>query len=185
MLSNEIRMKIFLKEAIKNIRQTGSVIESSAHLSKMMLNDIAFGKSLHIVELGAGTGNMTRSLLNKMSPCSKLTSFEINPQLFDKLNKFDDDRLVNVNDTATKLSDYLQEQSVDYIVSGLPLANINVTEKTGILDACLRILKPYGSYIQFQYSLNDLGLLKRTFAYVNCDFTLRNFPPAFVYYARK
>ncbi|MEJ7693439.1 methyltransferase domain-containing protein [Daejeonella sp.] len=178
-------MKTFLKEAIKNIRQTGSVVESSAHLSEMMLSDISFGKNLQIVELGAGTGNMTKSLLNKMSPCSKLTSFEINPHLFDKLSKFDDDRLVNVNDTATKLSEYVMDQSVDYIISGLPLANINVTEKAGILDACIRILKPYGSYIQFQYSLNDLGLLKRTFAYVNCDFTLRNFPPAFVYYAQK
>ena len=178
-------MTTFLKEAIRNIRQTGSVVESSVHLSEMMMNDIAFNKNLNIVELGAGTGSMTKSLLNKMSPCSKLTSFEINPQLFDKLNHFDDDRLVNVNDSAMKLSDYLQEQSVDYIVSGLPLANINVEEKTGILDACRRILKPYGSYIQFQYSLNDFSLLKRTFTYVNCDFTLRNFPPAFVYYARK
>ncbi|WP_170878488.1 class I SAM-dependent methyltransferase [Daejeonella lutea] len=178
-------MKTFLKEALKNIRQTGSVIESSAHLSDMMLNDIAFGKNLHFVELGAGTGAMTRSLLNKMSPCSRLTSFEINPQLFDKLNKFNDARLVNVNDTATRLSDYVSDQSVDYIISGLPLANIRVSEKTGILDACIRILKPYGSYIQFQYSLNDFRLLKRTFADVNCDFTLRNFPPAFVYYARK
>ncbi len=178
-------MKTFLKEAIKNIRQTGSVVESSTYLSEMMLNNLAFGKNLHIVELGAGTGNMTRSLLEKMSPCSKLTSFEINPQLFDKLTKFNDDRLVNVNDTATRLSDYVSDQSVDYIVSGLPLANINVKEKAGILDACIRILKPYGSYVQFQYSLNDLGLLKRNFAYVNCDFTLRNFPPAFVYYARK
>jgi phosphatidylethanolamine/phosphatidyl-N-methylethanolamine N-methyltransferase len=178
-------MTTFLQEAIKNIRQTGSVIESSVYLSEMMMNDIAFNKNLNIVELGAGTGNMTKSLLNKMSPCSKLTSFEINPQLFDKLNTFDDERLVNVNDSAMKLSEYLQEQSVDYIVSGLPLANINVKEKTGILDACRRILKPYGAYIQFQYSLNDFGLLKRTFTNVNCDFTLRNFPPAFVYYARK
>lgn len=178
-------MKIFLKEALKNIRQTGSVMESSAHLSEMMLNDIAFGKSLNIVELGAGTGTMTRSLLSKMSPCSKLTSFEINPYLYERLNNFEDHRLLNVNDTATNLSYYVQDQSVDYIVSGLPLANINGTEKTGILDACMRILKPYGSYIQFQYSLNDFGLLKRTFAQVNCDFTLRNFPPAFVYYARK
>lgn len=185
MESNEILMKTFLKEAIKNIRQTGSVIESSAHLSEMMLNDIAFGKNLHIVELGAGTGTMTRSLLTRMSPCSKLTSFEINPRLFNKLKSFEDARLYNVNDTATRLSDYIMDQSVDYIVSGLPLANISVKEKTGILDACMRILKPYGSYIQFQYTLNDLRLLKKTFTYVNCDFTLRNFPPAFVYYARK
>jgi phospholipid N-methyltransferase len=178
-------MKIFLKEAIKNIRQTGSVIESSAYLSEMMLNDISFNKNLNIVELGAGTGNMTRTLLNKMSLCSKLTSFEINPQLFDKLSNFADHRLININDTATRLSEYVCDQSVDYIISGLPLANIDQEEKAGILDACMRILKPYGSYIQFQYSLNDFGLLKSRFAYVNCDFTLRNFPPAFVYHARK
>ncbi len=178
-------MASFLKEAIKNIRQTGSVTESSDHLSKMMMNDISFNKNIHIVELGAGTGCMTLSLLNKMSSDSRLTSFEINSTLFEKLNQVDDKRLINVNDSATMLSDYIREQTVDYIVSGLPLANIRMKEKTGILDACCRILKPYGSYIQFQYSLNDLGLLKSKFAFVNCDFTFRNFPPAFVYYARK
>lgn len=178
-------MTVFLREAIKNIRQTGSVIESSAHLSEMMMNEIPFHENLHIVELGAGTGSMTRSLLSKMSSGSRLTSFEINPLLFDRLNSFNDNRLENVNDSALKLGDYIQDQSVDYIVSGLPLANIDVKEKTSILDSCRKILKPYGSYIQFQYSLNDLRLLKRTFAFVNCDFTLRNFPPAFVYYARK
>lgn len=178
-------MTTFLKEAIKNIRQTGSVIESSAYLSGMMLNDISFSRDLHIVELGAGTGTMTRSLLDKMNPGSKLTAFEINPRLFDKLNENEDKRLVNVNDSAARLPEYIGKQSVDYIVSGLPLANISIREKVGILDGCRQILKPYGAYIQFQYSLSDLSLLKRMFAYVNCDFTLLNFPPAFVYYARK
>lgn len=178
-------MTLFLKEAIKNIRQTGSVTTSSEHLSKMMMNDIPFNKNIRIVELGAGTGCMTLSLLNKMSSGSRLTSFEINSKLFEQLNQLDDDRLINVNDSAMKLSEHIRDQTVDCIVSGLPLANIKMKEKTDILDACYRILKPYGTYIQFQYSLNDLGLLRRKFAIVDCDFTLRNFPPAFVYYARK
>ncbi|MEJ7779742.1 MAG: methyltransferase domain-containing protein [Daejeonella sp.] len=178
-------MALFLKEAIKNLRQTGSVAESSDHLSKMMMNDISFNKNIHIVELGAGTGCMTLSLLNKMSSGSRLTSFEINFRLFEQLNKVNDKRLINVNDSAMKLSDYVKAHTVDYIVSGLPLANIPIKEKTGILDACCNILKPYGSYIQFQYSLNDLSLLRSKFAFVKCDFTLRNFPPAFVYHARK
>lgn len=178
-------MITFIKEAFKNIGQTGSVMESSAYLSAKMIDTIDFSKPLHIVELGAGTGSITKRLLEKMNDQSTLTSYEINPELFNELCKNNDKRLTVKNADASQLGDHSKSQSIDYIISGLPLANIPKKKKTSILDACHYVLKSGGYYIQFQYSLNDFKLLKRIFAKVDSCFTLRNLPPAFIYYAQK
>lgn len=177
-------MFIFLKQGIRNIRQTGSLVGSSVHLSKQMTKDINFQQPLHIVELGAGTGTMTRYILSAMNKQTSLTAFEINPVLFGKLNRLDDHRLVKVNQNVLQLPEYVYDESVDYIISGLPLANIRKRQKLNILDACKRVLKPGGHYIQFQYSLNDVSLLKRNFSSVKYGFTLLNIPPAVIYYAK-
>jgi phospholipid N-methyltransferase len=178
-------MFTFLRQGFNNIHQTGSLMASSVYLSRRMTGPINFDKDLQIVELGAGTGNVTRSILSSMNDQSDLAAFEINPVLFDKLDRLNDQRLNKINADVNALSHYFCDQSVDYIISGLPLANMKIRQKVGILNACNRILRPGGYFIQFQYSLNDLGLLKKKFGTVNYGFTLFNIPPAFVYYAQK
>jgi phospholipid N-methyltransferase len=178
-------MLAFLKAALKNIKQTGSILESSGYLSHKMIQTMDFENKLHIVELGAGTGAITKLLLRKMNEGSSLTAFEINPSLFTKLQQNTDNRLKGVNDDVCCIDEYCEPQSVDYIVSGLPLANIPAKKKLSILSACYTVLKPGGSYIQFQYSTNDFKLLSQLFSRVDSSFTIRNLPPAFIYYAHK
>lgn len=178
-------MFTFLKAAIGNLSQAGSLVESSPYLSRRMTHIINFRKPIRVVELGAGTGSITRHLLSCMNKDSSIISFEINPRLFGKLSALKDQRLTPVNDNVLALDRYLPHQSVDYILSGLPLANMDRNQKLKILQACSRMLKPGGYYIQFQYSLNDIRLLKQEFRAVSCGFTLLNLPPAFVYYAKK
>lgn len=177
-------MLTFFTQGFSNINQTGSLIRSSVHLSKQMTGIIDFHQTLNIVELGAGTGAMTKYILSVMNKQTSLTAFEINPVLFGKLNRLDDHRLTKINKNVLQLPEYVYDQSVDYIISGLPLANIKVRQKINILDVCKRVLKPGGYYIQFQYSLNDISLLKRNFSSVKFGFTLLNMPPAFIYYAK-
>lgn len=160
-------------------------MESSVYLTDKMLESVPFSEELNLLELGAGTGSITRTLLSRMSTGSRLTAFEINQMLYDNFNGWNDRRLRLVNDSAADLHKYAGNESVDFIISGLPLANIPMNEKLAILEASYRALKPGGMFIQFQYSLNDFGLLKRKFSHVNCNFTLRNLPPAFIYHARK
>jgi len=40
-------------------------------------------------------------------------------------------------------------------------------------------------FVQFQYLPRDYKLIEKTFGNIKFDFTLLNFPPAFVYYAFK
>jgi phospholipid N-methyltransferase len=50
-----------------------------------------------------------------------------------------------------------------------------------ILDVSQASLAPEGKFLQYQYSLKHLGALERHYRDVRLGFTLRNFPPAFVY----
>jgi phosphatidylethanolamine/phosphatidyl-N-methylethanolamine N-methyltransferase len=176
---------ILSREAFKNMKQTGSIIESSPFLIRKMLHKIDFTSDIHVVELGAGNGCVTKSLLRKLNQKSRLTSFEINPALFKKVLRINDGRLTCINDDVANLLQYLQLESIDYIVSALPLANIHRQSKDHILDSCYKALKPNGRYTQFQYSTADLGLIKKKFPKFNFSFTLLNIPPALVYYATK
>lgn len=178
-------MITFAKEALQNIRQTGSIIESSSFLCRKMTSAIDFSKELNMVELGAGTGKMTKWILSQMSKSSSLMSFEVNSSLFTQLSGIEDDRLHAINRTAGDLRVFQQNSTVDYIISGLPLANIDQEEKSRFIYDCYKALKPGGYFIQFQYSLNDFSMIKNRFKMVNLGFTFFNFPPAFVYYAIK
>lgn len=178
-------MFTFLRAAYENLAQTGSFIESSSRLAGRMTRMVDFTPPIHIVELGAGTGSITRHLLEQLNTSSRLTAFEINPQLFYKLKTMQQQNFVALNDDVCRLQQYMRADTVDYVISGLPLANLNMRTKEQLLEAVKAVLKPGGFYIQFQYSLNDRALLRRKFPFVQLGFEPINIPPAFIYYAQK
>jgi phospholipid N-methyltransferase len=53
--------------------------------------------------------------------------------------------------------------------------------KEAILKQSQLVLRPGGRFLQFQYALQDYGLLKDYFNRVSVSFTMANFPPAFIY----
>jgi len=53
-----------------------------------------------------------------------------------------------------------------------------------ILEA-YNCLKKNGNYIQFQYSLQSKKLLAKKYDTIDIKFTIKNFPPAFVYTCHK
>lgn len=175
----------FLKVALKDIRTTGSVTSSSKYLIKKMVEPIDFKKAKTIIEFGAGEGCITREILNKTQVGSKILSFELNETLFEHLQNIKDRRLSFINDNVTQLGNYMADNSVDAIISGLPLANIPKAVKEKILAAAKISLKPNGLFVQYQYSLFDYWFLKKHFQEVKLNFSLLNFPPAFIYICKK
>ena len=62
----------FLKESLKNIRQIGSIFPSSRFVVRKMIEPIDFEKKITILELGSGTGVITKQLLEKINSESTL-----------------------------------------------------------------------------------------------------------------
>ncbi|MFA6404538.1 MAG: methyltransferase domain-containing protein [Candidatus Paceibacterota bacterium] len=175
----------FFKESIIDFKNTGSFLPSSNRLAKRLSRPIIGKPKLIIVELGAGTGSVTKYLLKILPKDSMLISLEINESLINKLTKnIHDPRLMLIKGDASKLGTYLQELNigkVDYIVSGLPLGNFSRKSRYAIYSEICTNLKDNGIYTQFQYLLASFVEIRRIFSITDLAFEWRNMPPAFVY----
>lgn len=175
----------FIKQFFKNKSEVGAIAPSSKRLGDKMYGDIDFFDSKCIVEFGPGTGVFTLEVLKNIRKDAKLIVFETNEAFYNNLKEsIKDDRLVLINDSAELLKKYLNDygfNKADYIISSLPLTVFNKELKNNILDESVKCLNNGGEFIQFQYSLNALKLLKSKFKNVDLKFTLLNIPPAFVY----
>src|SRR3989338_3119949 len=172
---------LFIKEFMKNWNEVGSITPSSWFLIQKMLRTIDFDTARIIVEIGAGSGCITRELLKNMKTDSQLIIFETNTEFYRELKKIHDSRITVHNEPAVNIRKQLGGKQVDHIVSGIPLATLSPEDKENLLVICYKTLMPQGQYIQFQYSLESRGNLKNIFDEVKIGFTPLNIPPAFVY----
>jgi len=178
----------FIKQAFSNINTVGAIAPSSPNLSSKMTKPINFDNQKTIIELGAGTGAITRVLLKKMNKDSKLFSFENNEAFAKGLEKIKDDKFQLINDNALKLKELMHSyniEEVDYVVSGLPLAIFKQEFTEKLISEIYSVLKVKGKFIQFQYSTVSKKQLKHFFKKVAIDFTIFNIPPAFIYICEK
>jgi len=168
----------FLKQFILHPRSIGAIVPSSKSLAEAMLDPIDFARAEHIVELGPGTGAVTKSILRRMGKNATLTVVELNPDFCTMLSAIDDHRLTIVNGDARSLSSTVKK--ADYIISSLPLNTLNDEDRSRIIHEIKSTVKH--SYIQFHYSPFGEKYLKENFK-VTKKFVLKNIPPAIVYTA--
>lgn len=179
----------FLKEFLKDRQMVGAVHPSTRFLGEKMIENLDFENARLLVELGPGTGVFTEMIIEKMHPEAKLLVFELNDEFFDALtHKIKDRRVQLIHDSAEYISKYLSEEEqkqVDAVISSLPLTVFPDSLRKKVIDVAYDCLKEDGVYRQFQYSLHARKLLESRYKKVKITFTVRNFPPAFVYTCRK
>jgi len=182
------KKKAFFKEAIKNIKTSGTIMPSSKYLIQKMLKSVDFSNAKVIVEYGPGNGIITKEILKRLDNNSQLICFEINTEFYNHLKTFKDSRLLIFNESCENIKSICEQLNiteVDCIISSLPLTNIpdNITKK--ILTESYHQLKKNGSFLQYQYSLSYLKKIKKIYKNVDLDFEIRNIPPAFIYKCKK
>lgn len=179
----------FFREAIKNYKTSGTIVPSSKHLAKKMLEHIDFSNADVIVELGPGNGAITTHILKKLHPKATLICFEINDAFFNELQKIEHPQLVLLKASAENIEKELHKlgfTKANHIVSSLPLTIIPKEISDNILEASYQTLATKGLFMQYQYSLTYLKRLKAVFGKdVTLKFELLNMPPAFIYKCEK
>lgn len=172
----------FLGRAFASPLQCGALLPSSSTLGRTMAQ-LVRGQS--IVELGPGSGSITRHLLARISPEGRILALELDAAMATHLGKtLVDPRLIVQVGNASHLKDCLStagwEQS-DCIVSGLPFQAMAPTQRHAILTAARDSLSPSGRFIAFQYGLRLLPTFKRHFRKVKVVGPIwNNLPPAYV-----
>ena len=193
--------KTFAVEALANYKTTGAVAPSSRYLARAMLAPLALRPGCAVVELGAGTGVMTRALLDILPADGALFAFEINIRFYEYLKKeFSDKRLVLLKTPAENLKKELHKhgyQHVDAVVSSLALGFFSDPERRALLESFVPLMDDNSVYTQYQYiqglelkngrfrRYNIQSLLRQYFYSVQCNTVWRNIPPAFVFACRK
>ncbi|MDI6778411.1 MAG: methyltransferase domain-containing protein [Patescibacteria group bacterium] len=182
---DKVKNKKLFHLFLKNPGRIGSVAASSPFLAREITKKIDLSSAKCVVELGSGTGTITKKILEKLSPDCLFLCFEIEPDFVKELEKkINDPRVKIICDSAENIDIYLKKyrfEKADYIISGLPLASLPTKTSRSILRNVYAYLATGGQYIQFQYSLSSLRQIKYFFSSVAVSFVFFNFPPAFVY----
>ncbi len=181
----------FLMAGLRHHEQTGAIVPSQRFLVDRMISPIPPGYRGPILELGAGTGSLTRRLA-MTRPNARITAVEINPVLADLLKRALAaehlcDRIQVVAGSAENLLSELRNsvQKPGFVISGIPLGNLDKAQVMTLMDGIHAALPEGGMYIQFQHSLLDRKKIQARFSRLRTVPVLLNFPPAFVYYAWK
>jgi len=193
LLSNVKEKFYFFKTFLRSPSKIGSIMPSSKFLVNEILNKVDFSDAKILVELGAGTGVVTKELYNLVKIIEKKQNLKRQVVIFEqdkKLRNFLKLKFKGFNffENAFELSTNLKQEnisSVDVILSGLPFANFSSKEREKLLAEILRCLKPGGKFIMFQYSLQMKEHLEKVFKKVELSFVLFNIPPAVIYTCTK
>lgn len=179
----------FLKQFFKDRKMVGAVSPSTRFLGEKMLANIDFDSAKGLVELGPGTGIFTDIIIERMRKDAKLLVFELNDEFYEKLSaRIDDPRVQIIHDSAENISKYLpkdEQTNQDAVISSLPLMVFPAELRKSVVDASYNSLHEDGTYVQFQYSLQSKKFLETFYESVKITFTIKNFPPAFVYTCKK
>jgi phosphatidylethanolamine/phosphatidyl-N-methylethanolamine N-methyltransferase len=185
-----------LAEFIQKPLATASIVPSSPHLARMIVQHAGLADADAVLEYGPGTGVLTGHILRELGPQSKFAAIEINPRFaamfktaFPGVPLFKDS-VENVR----AICDSMQFATVDCVISGLPWAFFPESRQITFLDEMMRVLRPGGTFVAFGY-LHSLALpgARRLAALLPTYFTTvsrspivwLNFPPAFVYSCRR
>lgn len=175
---------LFISRLFKNQRQIGAIAPSSQKLAKMMSSEVILEHDQVVLELGGGTGSLTKGLIESGVPASKIWVVELDPKLVQHLKKRFPFVHVIQGD-ASHLKEILPvaiHGKVGTVISGLPLLNFSEDVQRSIVTSAFSVMPGKGCLVQFTYTpfsslpAKKLGLSKRKIGVV-----LKNIPPATVW----
>jgi len=177
-------------------RITGAICPSSSGLGKMLCDEIELEKAKVVVELGPGTGAITKFIVERIAPDARFFSVELNKNVVSTFRK-NFPKLKIYNDSASNLPNILKSEGIanaDVIISGLPWAAFPDDLQEELLSAICEALPPNGMFTTFAYLQGRFlpagckfnKRLKQYFTTVKCsNIVWMNLPPAFVYRCQK
>ena len=178
------RQRRFLGTLVNEPLSVGALAPSSRRLADHMAADIAPGS--RVIELGAGTGSLTRAILDAGVEPSDLLVIEQNEAFSEMLRKrFPGIGVITGNALGLNRHAGALPGPADFVVSGLPLLLFTPGRKLRLLHQVFSVLTEQGAFHQFTYGgrcpveravLRRLGLEATLLR-----FTPMNLPPAFVY----
>jgi phospholipid N-methyltransferase len=181
---------LFLGKFLRYGTKIASLAPSSRWLSRTTVRNIDWNTAKVVVELGAGTGPITRVLAERAPASCRVLVIERDSDFarllrerFAHLSHFE-----VIEGDCRELDRMLAERNIDRadaIISGLPVPSFPQDLQRELFRVVKRVLQPGGSYNQItEIPWVYQGLYRRYFEEVRFVFEPRNVPPAGAYYCR-
>ncbi len=181
---------LFLGKFVKHGTAIASLAPSSRWLSRTTVRNVDWDRAKVLVELGAGTGPITKVLAEQARPDCRVVVLERDPDFarilrerFGPLPNFD-----VVEGDVRDLTAILAERGiaqVDHVISGLPVPSFPKDLQRDLFRVVRQILAPGGTYNQItEMPLVYWRFYRRFFDDVRFAFEPRNLPPAGAYFCR-
>jgi phosphatidylethanolamine/phosphatidyl-N-methylethanolamine N-methyltransferase len=152
--------RLFLQEFRRNFHSTGALAPSGQRLARTLahyVNHRTDDRPKRILEVGPGTGAVTRQIIRRMQPADRLDLVEINENFVERLNdRFrNDPEFREVSPRAavhcTRIENLHTDSPYDVVISGLPLNNFAVDEVEAVLSTLRRLTSERATLTFFQY----------------------------------
>lgn len=170
-----------------------SIAPSSRFMARSIIRGIDWDKAKVVVELGAGTGPITKELLKRVKPGTRAIIVEREPEFVERLRKhFPKEKYPQaeiVQGDAAFYEKMLDDLGIDkacHVLSGLPLPSFPKDLRDNVLAAVMNRLAESGSFRQ----LTNMpwvyrGLYRSYFHDVKFQLVPLNLPPGGVYVCKK
>lgn len=157
MSSQAGELSLFLRRWLANPLQVGAVLPSSKALGRLVARNAVHSPESIVVELGPGTGTITRRLIEGGASESNLYLVELDPDYAAFLRRQFPKATVIEGD-ATRPCELLPAEIVgraDTVISGIPALQFPLEKQRSYMDQCFALAKPDGQVLQYTYSLKS------------------------------
>jgi phosphatidylethanolamine/phosphatidyl-N-methylethanolamine N-methyltransferase len=177
----------FFRGWIDKPRAVGSIVPTSLVTARRMASVVDTDSGLPVLELGPGTGVITRAILARGVKPENLWSIEYSPEFVRHLKLTLPDVNVIQGD-AFNLDETLPEPGMrfDSIISGVPLLNFPVAQRVRYIEQLLDLIQPGRPIVQLTYGpLSPVPPRKGNYIVEHFSFIVRNIPPTQLWIYRR
>lgn len=171
----------FFKGWIDGPKSVGAILPTSAVTARRMASVINPASGLPVLELGPGTGIITKAILGRGVAPENIVSIEYSTDFYRHLKK----TIPGVNfingdafDLETTLADW-RDRKFDAVVSAIPMLSFPMEKRIALLEDLLDRMPPGRPVVQITYSpVSPIDARPDRFHIRHLDFVVRNIPPA-------
>ena len=178
--------KLFWRNWLSNPLKTGAIAPSGIELCRQMASGVACDPAGHVVELGPGTGVVTRALIDRGIPEDRLILIEYSSKFCSLLREqFPKATVIQADAYNLRRIDF-PDAPISGIISSLPLVTRPDAQRLDLLANSFELMLPGAPFVQFSYSwFSPVPMRGRPFRCEKSKWIWRNLPPARVWIYRQ
>lgn len=178
----------FFKGWRSNMKAVGSIVPTSGITARRMASVVDPHSGLPVLELGPGTGVITKAILQRGVQPENLVSIEFSTDFYHHLvNTYPGVDFINGDAfDLDKTLGLRRNQKFDSVVSAVPLLNFPMHMRVSLIDDLLSRVPVGRPVIQISYGpLSPVVAMPDRYQISHYDFVVRNIPPAQLWVYRK